>query len=267
MKTLLFTALLSLHAGSYAQNLMLAKEFNGQNLTGWAISEKLDGVRAYWNGKQLLSRQGHAFTPPAGFTRHFPPYPLDGELFGGRGRFEETSAAVRSAEGNWQNIRFYVFDVPRAQGNLYQRLQIIQDRIRTHPSKINVIPQIPIRNNQHALDYMNQIKAQGGEGAIARDPALPYTTGRSNGYLKLKPQQDAECTVTAHHPGKGKYEGLLGAISCRNEAGEFKIGSGFNDAERRNPPPVGSTVTYKHQGFTQKGLPRFATFLRIRNGS
>ncbi|KPN71557.1 DNA ligase [Neisseria sp. 83E34] len=265
MKTILYILLLSVAVGAGAQDLLLAKTFEGQNLSGWAMSEKLDGVRAYWNGKQLISRQGYAFTPPPNFTHNFPPYPLDGELFSARGRFEQISAAVRTHSGNWQSIKFHVFDVPRAEGSLYQRLQVIEERLKVYPANIEVIAQIPVRNNQHALDFMNQIIAAGGEGVIVRDPALPYTGGRSNGFLKLKPEQDAECTVTAHHEGKGKYTGKLGAISCRNELGEFRIGSGFKDNERSNPPPIGTLVTYKHRGYTQKGLPRFATFLRVRS--
>ncbi|HRL33655.1 MAG TPA: DNA ligase, partial [Neisseria sp.] len=102
-------------------DLLLAQEFKGQNVTGWAMSEKLDGVRAYWNGKQLISRQGYPFTPPSGYTAHFPPFPLDGELYSRRNQFEQISASVRQHSGNWQDIKLHVFDVPQAQGNLYQR--------------------------------------------------------------------------------------------------------------------------------------------------
>lgn len=85
------------------------------------MSEKLDGVRAYWDGKRLISRQGHPFTPPADYTRNFPPYPIDGELYTSRGRFEQISAAVRSDKSDWRGIKLHVFDVPKAAGNLYQR--------------------------------------------------------------------------------------------------------------------------------------------------
>ena len=112
--------------------------------------------------------------------------------------------------------------------------------------------------------FLKEIEAKGGEGVMLRNPNTPYHGGRSSNLLKLKSQYDAECTVTRHHEGKGKYAGKLGAVSCKNQHGEFRIGSGFKDADRDNPPPVGSVITYRYRGFTQKGTPRFATFLRVR---
>lgn len=252
-------------AQAAAPAIPLAKEYQGQNIQGWAMSEKLDGVRAYWNGKQLISRQGHPFTPPAGFTRNFPPYPLDGELYSQRGQFEQISAAVRTTSSNWAGIKLHVFDVPHAHGNLYQRLSVIQRHLKSHPANIVVIKQIPVQNSAQAEAFMRKIVANGGEGAIVRNPEAPYTSGRSNSYLKLKPQQDAECTVVAHHQGKGKYVNQLGAISCQNAHGTFRIGSGFKDHDRAHPPAIGTLITYRHRGFTSKGLPRFATYLRVRS--
>ncbi|STZ77100.1 DNA ligase [Bergeriella denitrificans] len=246
-------------------DLLLAKEYRGQNISGWAMSEKLDGVRAYWNGRTLISRQGYAFTPPPGFTDRFPPYPLDGELYSTRGQFEQISATVRSAGRSWQGIRLHVFDVPRAEGNLYRRLAVLQSWLAQHPdAPITLIAQTPVKNTDHARAFLKEIEARGGEGVMLRDPEAPYRGGRSDSLLKLKSAQDAECTVTRHYPGKGRHSGRLGAIGCRNAHGEFRIGSGFKDADRDNPPPIGATVTYRYRGFTQKGTPRFATFVRIR---
>ncbi len=265
VKNLIFCGLFSISCTAYAApSLMLAEEYRNQHVENWAASEKLDGVRAYWDGKKLLSRQGYAFTPPPGFTKNFPDYPLDGELYAGRGRFEQTSAAVRSASGDWSGIRLHVFDVPQAQGNLYKRLAVIEDRLKKYPANISVVRQMPVKDIAQARAMMEKIVAGGGEGVILRDPAVPYAAGRSSSYLKLKPQQDAECTVTKHYEGKGKYAGKLGSVGCRNNLGEFKIGSGFKDADRANPPSVGSVITYRYRGFTQKGLPRFATFMRVR---
>lgn len=200
-------------------DLMLAQEYKDQDIAGWAMSEKLDGVRAYWDGRQLVSRQGYAFTPPKGFTAQFPPYPLDGELYSGRGQFEQISAAVRSSSGDWRGIRLHVFDVP---------------------------------------------KAQGGEGVMLRQPESRYSGGRSSQLLKLKSQYDDECTVTRHYEGKGRNAGRLGAVGCKNRHGEFRIGSGFKDKDRDNPPKIGAVITYRYRGFTQKGTPKFATFVRVR---
>ena len=190
----IFTAVF-IPASAGAADLMLAQEYKDQEIAGWAMSEKLDGVRAYWDGKHLMSRQGYAFAPPKGFTAQFPPYPLDGELYSGRGQFEQISAAVRSASSDWRGIRLHVFDVPKAQGNLYQRLAVATQWLKTHPNApITIIPQIKVRDRQHAMDFLKQIEAQGGEGVMLRQPESRYSGGRSSQLLKLKSQYDDECT-------------------------------------------------------------------------
>ena len=249
-----------------AEALLLAQEYLQQDVRGWAMSEKLDGVRAFWNGKQLLSRNGYTFTPSPGFTREFPPFALDGELYSSREQFERISAAVRSSKGDWSTLKLHVFDVPHAQGNLYQRLAVLQEWLKAHPqANIVCIAQHEVRNFAQVQAFLRQIEAGGGEGVMLRDPNAGYAAGRSNQLLKLKSHQDAECTVTAHHAGKGKYTGKLGAFTCRNEYGEFRIGSGLSDADRGNPPPVGTVITYRYRGFTAKSLPRFPTYVRVRS--
>ena len=262
----LLLALLLLHPALAAPDLILAENWQGQDVRGWAMSEKLDGVRAYWDGQQLLSRAGYPFRPPAGFLADYPPWPLDGELYRGRGQFEATSAAVRAADGDWRGINLHVFDVPQATGDLYQRLATLDTWLREHPqARIRVIAQTPVKNREHITSTLKTIEQQGGEGLMLREPNQPYHGGRSPYLLKVKSTPDAECTVVAHHPGKGKHAGRLGAITCENEHGRFRIGSGFTDAERTHPPAIGSTITYRYRGFTRKGTPRFATWLRPRN--
>lgn len=263
MKSLFYSIIFFACSVYAAPNLMLAKEFTGQDIRGWAMSEKLDGVRAYWDGKQLISRQGNAFTPPKGFTQNFPNFPMDGELFSARGEFERISATVRSSKGDWRSIKLYVFDVPQAKGTLYQRLALAQQHLQRFPqANFAIIEQIPVKNEAHARQFLQKIEKMGGEGVMLRNPNLPYQSGRVNQLLKLKSTQDAECVVTQHHKGKGKYSGMLGAVSCKNEWGEFRIGSGFKDSDRKNPPKIGSTITFKYRGFTKKGTPRFATYWR-----
>lgn len=265
MKSLLYTTLLLCGSVQAAPDLILAKEYQNQTVTGWAMSEKLDGVRAYWDGKRLISRQGYPFTPPPAFTRDFPPYPLDGELYSRRGQFEQISAAVRSSKGNWTGIKLHVFDVPQASGSLHQRLAVAAAHLKKHPhANFQIIPQITVKNPEQVQQFLKQVEAGGGEGVMLRNPAPPYQGGRSDNLLKVKSTHDAECVVTQHHEGKGKYAGKLGSLSCKNELGEFRIGSGFKDADRSHPPAIGSTITYKYRGYTQKGLPRFATYLRKR---
>ena len=92
-----------------------------------------------------------------------------------------------------------------------------------------------------------------------------HHAGRSGDLLKVKPYLDAEARVVAHLPGKGKYRGSLGALLLETDSGlRFKVGTGFSDAQRRNPPPLGAWVSYRYHGFTKNGIPRFASFLRIR---
>ena len=262
----LLLALLLLHPALAAPDLILAENWQGQDVRGWAMSEKLDGVRAYWDGQQLLSRAGYPFRPPAGFLADYPPWPLDGELYRGRGQFEATSAAVRAVDGDWRGINLHVFDVPQATGDLYQRLATLETWLREHPqARIRLIAQTPVKNREHITSTLKTIEQQGGEGLMLREPNRPYHGGRSPYLLKVKSAPDAECTVVAHHPGKDKHAGRLGAITCENEHGRFRIGSGFTNAERAHPPAIGSTITYRYRGFTRKGTPRFATSLRPRS--
>ena len=261
-----FVCVLVFAGTARAEELLLAREYQQQDVRGWAMSEKLDGVRAFWNTRQLLSRNGYAFTPPPAFTRDFPPFAVDGELYSGRGQFEQISAAVRSSRGDWSKLKLHVFDVPQAQGNLYERLAVLQRWLDDHPqARIVCIPQQPVEDVAQVQRFLRQVEAGGGEGVMLRDPNAAYRGGRSDQLLKVKSLHDAECTVTAHHPGKGKYRGMLGAFSCRNEYGEFRIGSGLSDAERSDPPPVGTVITYRYRGFTAKGMPRFPTYVRVRS--
>ena len=261
-----FVCVLVFAGTARAEDLLLAKEYQQQDVRGWAMSEKLDGVRAFWNTRQLLSRNGYAFTPPPDFTRDFPPFAVDGELYSGRGQFEQISAAVRSSHGDWSRLKLHVFDVPEAKGDLYERLAVLQRWLDDHPqARIVCIPQQPLEDVAQVQTFLRQVEAMGGEGVMLRDPDAAYQGGRSDQLLKVKSLHDAECTVTAHHPGKGKYTGRLGAFSCRNEYGEFRIGSGLSDAERSNPPPVGTVITYRYRGFTAKGVPRFPTYVRVRS--
>ncbi|MBR2250981.1 MAG: DNA ligase [Neisseriaceae bacterium] len=244
-------------------SLVLAQEYQQQNIIGWAMSEKLDGVRGFWDGNALYSRQGKQFTPPKDWTKNFPPFALDGELFSKRGEFEQISAIVRSANSDWHNIQLFVFDVPNADGDLLQRLQIAQGWKQTHPeSNFQIIPQYIVKNQQQAKDFFQEVTKNGGEGVIFRNPSLPYQAGRNTGFLKWKPQFDDECTVIKHLAGKGKHTGKMGAVLCENQHGQFRIGTGFTEDDRQNPPPVGSTITYRYRGFTSKGKPKFATYLR-----
>lgn len=247
-------------------NLMLLEQYKNQDVSGWVMSEKLDGVRGFWDGEQLLSRQGYPLNPPDYFVKNFPPFAIDGELFSERGKFEEISATVRATNPKgWYKLKLHVFDVPNAEGDLFQRLAVLEHYLQENPTPhIEIIPQIPIKNQAHLQQFFKEIQQLGGEGVVVRNPHSPYIHGRSAQILKLKAVLDEECTVVAHHQGKGKYADKLGSISCENHRGRFRIGSGFKDKDRQHPPPIGSQITYKYRGLTASGKPRFATFWRVR---
>lgn len=248
-------------------NLMLLEQYKNQNIEGWVMSEKLDGVRGFWNGKQLLSRQGYPLNPADYFIKDFPPFAIDGELFSDRGEFESISATVRGSEPKgWYKLKLYVFDVPNEKGDLYKRLDRLKNYLKLHPTPyIEIVNQIPIQDKNHLQRFFNQVQELGGEGVVVRNPNANYIQGRSAQILKFKAVQDEECVVIAHHQGKGKYMGKLGAITCENKRGKFKIGSGFSDQEREVPPPIGTKITYKYRGLTSMGKPRFATYWRVRS--
>lgn len=246
-------------------DLMLLQNYDKQDVRGWVMSEKLDGVRGYWDGQRLYTRQNQILTPPHYFVRNFPPFAIDGELFSQRDQFEKISSIVRSQKDKgWETLSLHVFDVPYAPGNLFDRLAVLENYLKDHPSPhIKIIPQIPVRNRQHIIDFLHKIERLRGEGVVIRNPEAPYEFGkRSTQILKFKSARDEECTVIEHHRGKGQFENTLGSLTCENHRGRFKIGSGFNLQERTNPPPVGSVITYKYRGLTGTGKPRFATYWR-----
>lgn len=252
-----------------AAELMLPQVYREQvEVSGWLMSEKLDGVRGYWDGQQLLSKNGNRLFAPAEFTRGLPPFPLEGELWGGRGRFEQTVSIVRPQQphAGWRQLRFAIFDVPQVPGGFSARIKLARDWFASQPSAYAfVIPQLAVRDQAQLQQELQRIEALGGEGLIVRQPDALYTAGRSSEILKVKNYQDAEALVVAHLPGKGRNEGRLGALLVALADGrQFKIGSGFSDAERELPPPVGATITFSYYGKYRSGIPRFPSFIRIR---
>ena len=260
-------------------SLLLLKTYEpSMNAVGWLMSEKLDGVRAYWNGRQLISRNGHAFSAPEWFTKGFPKFELDGELWIGRAQFEETVSIVRKAKPHdgWKKVSYQIFEVPNQLGDFLMRLGVLESYLsNTSAPYLHIIQQDRVSSSKEVQNFLNQMIEQGGEGIVLRDPNIKYHAGRSNHALKVKLKQDSECTVQRYTQGKGKYLGLVGALICQLQDGTFmslseqeriiKIGSGLNDSQRRYPPKVGTVVTFQYMGLTKKGLPRFPVFLRIRS--
>ena len=246
-------------------NLLLLKNYKDQNITNWVMSEKLDGIRAYWNGKELISRGGKIIYAPEYFTKGFPPFELDGELWSKRGKFDYISSIVRDkrASNGWSKITYNIFEVPNAKGGLLKRLK----KVEPYKNKIlKIISQNNIRSKHDMLAFLSIVEKRGGEGLVLRDPKSLYINKRTSKALKVKSFLDTECKVIAYIKGKGKYENILGSLKCELSNGKvFKIGTGFSDKERKNPPSLGSKVTFKYKEFTKNGMPRFPVFLRVYN--
>ncbi len=270
-RLLLFLSLSSIAQAEPNPSLMLANTYRSDlKLENYWVSEKFDGVRAYWDGEKLLSRQGNIYHAPRWFTAQFPATPLDGELWLGRQRFDELSGAVRKDtpdDSEWREIRFMVFDLPAAEGSFDQRLNKLKNIISQSQSPYLVlVAQQKFSDENTLMAHLDSLVAKGGEGLMLHLGTAPYRSRRSDDLLKLKPYQDAEAIVIGHVGGKGKYEGMLGALVVKTSTGiKFKIGSGLSDAQRQLPPAIGTTITYKYYGLTGSGTPRFASFLRIRD--
>ena len=238
----------------------------------YLVSEKYDGVRALWDGKVLRFRSGREVHAPAWFTQRLPKQPLDGELWIARRRFDLLSGAVRKAEpvdAQWRDVRYMVFELPGAPGTFAQR----HDALRRIVGEVNwpalqSVPQKHIADRVSLSRELDDVLRAGGEGLMLHRADAPYLTGRSDVLLKLKPLRDDEAIVVAHIAGKDKYAGMMGALELQTASGlRFRVGSGFSDDLRRQPPPLGSTVTYVYRELTPAGVPRFASFLRSWDGA
>lgn len=240
------------------------------NPADYWVSEKLDGVRAYWDGSRLLFRSGQAIKAPDWFTRELPRTALDGELWLGRGQFEKLSAIVRRqqpVDAEWREVRYLLFELPQADGTFTQRLEKLQQIVKSTPRAtwLGVVEQIRILSPEALRQKLNTVVSAGGEGLMLHRADAPYRSGRTEDLLKLKPYLDQEATVIEHIPGKGRLTGRMGSLLVETDEGRrFRLGTGFSDEQRLYPPPIGSRVSYQYRGHTAKGLPRFASFLRIR---
>ena len=253
-----------------APPLLLANVYRDDvDLGQYWVSEKLDGVRAYWDGERLVSRSGNRFNTPPWFIEGFPRMPLDGELWMGRGTFERLSGAVRRRipdEAEWRRIRFMVFDLPASPATFDRRLQRLRETFETIESPhIAPVEQFRVADRGELMAVLNRVVEGGGEGLMLHRDSSLYAAGRTGDLLKLKVHEDAEAVVVGHLPGKGRLAGMLGALLVEMPDGRrFRLGTGFTDEERRAPPSLGATVTYKFHGKTRNGVPRFASFLRVR---
>lgn len=250
--------------------LMLLQTYQDQqNIQGWLVSEKLDGVRGVWDGKTLRSRQGNVINAPQSFLEQLPPFALDGELWAKRSDFESVVSIVRQSQPDkrWKDIQYHIFEVPNQAGGLLERLAVLQSYLQQHSApQIHILPQIPLESVEALEPLLQAVIDKGGEGLVIRDGSVPYQTGRLSSALKVKKYQDTECKITQILPGLGQFTGQMGSVECEMMDGKkIKIGSGFNHQQRREPPAMGTLITFKYYGLTEYGKPRFPVFLRVRD--
>ncbi|WP_184524229.1 MULTISPECIES: DNA ligase [unclassified Variovorax] len=250
--------------------LMLAEVYRpGMSLDDYWVSEKYDGIRGYWDGKQLWTRSGERIAAPHWFTEALPAEPLDGELWAGRGHFSQIVSTVRTqppSDTAWREIRFMVFDVPAQPGDFTTRLAYLRKLLPiTSVPWVVAVPQQRATTAEDLDALLEKTVKMGGEGLMLHRGSSSYHAVRSNDLLKVKRDDDAEARVVGHVGGRGKHGSRMGALLVETPDGKrFKLGGGFTDAERENPPAIGTWVTYRFNGTTTSGLPRFARFLRVR---
>lgn len=259
--------------------LMLAsvlKPNSGIDLSHYWVSEKYDGVRAFWDGSRLISRQGNEYHAPSWFVKNFPKIALDGELWLERGRFDQLSGIVRKQiphDSEWLQVRYMVFDMPTHSGTFDQRLHQLA-LLKELPSWLEIVKQWRVDSEATLLQQLDSLVEQGAEGLMLHDGRSLYSAKRNDDLIKLKPSLDSEAVVLSYVEGKGKYQGKMGALwveavitdsNGMSTTKRFKIGSGFSDKDREQPPAIGAEITFKYSGLTSRGIPRFARYWRIRN--
>jgi DNA ligase-1 len=250
--------------------LLLAESWdNAADLSDWWMSEKLDGVRAYWDGKQFLSRQGNIYHAPDWFIEGLPAVPLDGELWIDRKKFQRTVSIVRRQDKSdlWNEVRFLVFDAPAATGGFEERLAFLKDALAKGAAKFaRQHPHERCKSLDALRAELTRIETLGGEGLMLRQPESKYVAGRSATLLKVKTFHDAEAVIVGHQAGAGRHKGRMGALLVRLPDGtDFAIGTGFSDRERENPPAVGAAVTFRYQELSDAGVPRFPSWVGVRH--
>ncbi|GLQ70646.1 DNA ligase [Vibrio penaeicida] len=250
--------------------LLLANEYSSEiNLDEYWVSEKLDGIRAVWDGTSLYTRKGTKIHAPAWFTEGLPSLKMEGELWAGRGKFHVVQQTVMDKtpfDTAWKNIQFMIFDLPHSAGDYAKRYYDIKNWVKTvDQHHIQYVEHISASNHSQLMKMLDRVDDNYGEGLMLRKVSKSYRAGRSDDLLKLKKHADAEATIIGYKPGEGKYHGMLGSylVRCANGK-EFYIGSGLKDSMRKQPLPIGATITYRFNGRTESGKPRFARFLRER---
>jgi len=244
--------------------LQHAKTYNTQDINNWLMSEKLDGIRGYWDGKIFLSKKGRPLHPPQHFTDNFPPFELDGELWTKRQDFETIQSKLFTHQSDWKGVSYNIFEVPHGKGNFYKRLDKAKRWFKQHPnSHVHFIAQKLCQDKKTLALFLESVVKKGGEGVMVKNPNLAYRAGRTSTLLKVKKAYDMEGIVTVinMYPKRPMFKSLT--LQLPNNI-SFKLGNGFSKETREQLPDLGTKVTFKYYGFTKKGKPKFASFLHYR---
>lgn len=256
--------------------LKLAEKYVSQNPEGYWMSEKFDGVRAYFDGEKFISRQGNVFNVPQYFKQGLPSVgvmTLDGEFWMGRGEFLNTvSVAMTNTFDLWKDMRFMVFDVPSHADLPFEKRQdmLIKYFSENKCKFAEVVNQIQCKSKKHVDKFLKKVEDNGGEGVVLIKNSSKYYGKRTFDFLKVKSFHDAEAVVIGYVDGKkgGWTEGLCGSLRvrlCGEDNVEFCVGSGLNSKYRVNPPKIGKIITFRYQELSKYGVPRFPVFMRVRN--
>jgi DNA ligase 1 len=257
-------------AASSSDRVQLASAWpEGQSPRGYLVSEKFDGVRAVWDGQVLRFRSGRLIAAPAWFLAALPAQPLDGELWMGRGQFDRVSGAVRKTvpdDLEWRAVKYMVFDAWGRSEPFAQRVTGLAQAVQAAQQPWLLAVEQTVVEDAAVLGLrLQEVVSQGGEGLVLHRADAPWQAGRTEALFKLKPQADEEARVVGYQAGKGRLQGLTGALLLETPQGQrFALGAGLSDALRRDPPPLGTWVTYSYRDRTPSGLPRFASFVRVR---
>ncbi|OYQ78820.1 DNA ligase [Wohlfahrtiimonas chitiniclastica] len=241
------------------------------DLANYYVSEKLDGFRGYWDGQTLKSKTGYAYQAPDWFTEALGTEPLDGELWMGRGRFDELASVLNGTSNpeGWRNIQYMIFDLPSMQAPFHERVIKMREYIPTlNAPHVHMIEQEKVDSKDALMQRLKEVVAKGGEGLMLHHQDALYGVGRVNHLLKVKPYDEGKGIIVGYKPGKGKYTGLVGSLRVKlNDGSEIYVGSGLTDELRAHPPAIGTTIAFVHNGWTKHGKPRFARFKRVRNSA
>lgn len=255
---------------------------------GWWVSEKLDGIRAIWTGKELMTRHGRKIHAPEWFYDEFPKnIALDGELYLGRNKFNVVQMTVMDHHKNkylWEKIEYHVFDIPDATYLTFEEVQyILKNYLSTSCKYLKVIHQTQVKDLDQLLELQKILVSQGAEGTMLRKPGSSYRVGETSNLLKFKSQMDSNqmvhllddnAIITGYKYNYDILEDgmpIMRSILCKWEDKikfpydpEFSVSHHITKAEKRGDYqsrfPIGHKVKILYNQLFESQKPRFPRY-------